>query len=129
MMKAYKIVRRIGEDRLVSGYVYDAVVRVYRLGRWTKVGRCGPLFCFRTLKDVQSFRVDWETGREVYLCEVVRPRRIKWCLVLRLHNATTYATMCMKFWASRNRDRFFEAMNTPDGTIVCDAIKLLKKIE
>lgn len=140
-MKAYYKVVRLTDDGLVSALMggwedgrLQQYQRSYNTVRWTTGWRGTPVLAFENLFDANDFARNLVSPpeREVWEALVRRPRKIN-----RLANASSSATKggtLIEFWrgiAGRRWSRLqvtWEQWRAPDGTVACDAIKLIRRV-
>ncbi len=134
MKTYYKVVRRDGE-RLVSaimGWTYGGKLqRVYRRKRWTLGVKGTPVMAFDNLRAARQFVPDLPRS-EIWEAEVREPRRLN--RILRLGRVSSF----LAFWGLLRDKQYWSRLpldldslcpvDTPSGTVACEAIRLVRKI-
>ena len=121
----YKVVRSTNKGlvsaRLNEECQYNSVNHIkinYRTQRWVKPRlKNSKIFVFASLTDAQKF-ADKEDKENIYECEVKNPEVAKE-MCYSTYNITIY-------WINKGMCLTKEP---PAGTYLCDAIKLLRRIE
>lgn len=124
-IEADGIVLMLKKEVLHSAFINGSLCLEYKPGK-TTTPEVGKLFAFKDIKSARRFA--W--GDEVWECEATGVkalrRRIIDCEPDILQNATRY-------WNGQPADRLvlneFNTSNGPSGTILCDSITPIRKIE
>ena len=120
-MKVYKVVRIDDEGKMLSAVVDDPeAIAEYKPGEWTEPPKkYGPLCCFRDIKTAKKWKTRLEEAcrQEIWECEIEEARRkALWkYLYCPLTKEWFKVTVC--------------TADLPEGTVLADKVKLLKKVE
>jgi hypothetical protein len=123
----YKVVHETGDGQLVScchrGTVDENYVVKYRKKEWTIPAiKNSKLFVFNNRKTARIFTKDqknWvEQNTKIYKCEIQNPTKLE-KIVISFSDIN-------KFWNEHNP--YIATKPVLPGTIVCDAIKIIKRI-
>jgi len=124
--RVVKVVRRTSQG-LYSAVITRKTSRValtrYEPGEWTRP-RIGKLFASETLIDAEKFLANARVlGRryEIWEAEAENPQRCERCLLIPNH---LYRSCLEAFWSGAISGDIL----APEGTVVCDAIKLVRRI-
>jgi len=139
--KYYKVVR---QGRYNTENVYDSCRTIspelkcsYSLNKWTyPLVKGSKLMVFDNLSDAITFIINTNTydlDDIIFECEVKKPSK-KWAIFrwLCVPQENTYIKICKlrlqkkKFTHLLDKD---ENKHIPYGTVFCDAVKLLKKVD
>jgi len=117
-MIAYKVLRK-HNSKLYSAVILNSKYTIeYKKNRWIKP-KIGKIFCFAALEDAERFIVDTDEVWEVKI-EIENPIKVNY--ILDTYQITdTEITM---FW-QKNIDG---THRLPEGTILADKIKLLRRV-
>lgn len=112
--------------RSISG-VSEFEVR-YEIGKWSKpLPNTGGLYVFETLEDAQNFQF----GSSIWECVVKNPRKVKYIGDVMGCNYSSYTIS--HFWEFVLKKKRVSDTNycteAPNGTILCDAVKITKRID
>lgn len=138
-MKVYKVVSKNSSGQLVSfcwRYLLLTNTVVYKPGQWVSAG-VGPLFAFATLHEAAFLMLsaEEEPTEEIWLAEAEVSKQPTPRLILGLQ--ALYEGKAKAFWQyvlkgkttkGKTLCRMGEA-NIPHGTVFCDKIKLIKRID
>jgi len=123
-MKVWKVVlRRNGDLTSLIPLPSDGPIFIkYKPGEWA-CGKVGPIFAFEDLISAKKFRqrLKPEIDCEIWEAEAENVQPQRFCL----SGLDLTARSVEMFWRS---DWPFRKNYTPEGTVVCDRIKLLKKV-
>lgn len=127
----YKVVYERNSKELASIFEYfygrnDFSV-VYYTEEWTAPVKEGTrLFCFDSLESAKYFiRYRFRKSEiKIYECEVKNPGIPKFL------SSSLSATYFNKFWNSKKKKKSAEwKKRAPEGTVSCDAIRLIKEVQ
>jgi hypothetical protein len=125
MKQYFKVVRYTG-NRLVSVMMVGRTLeRTYSTTEWTQGVNSTPVMAFETRRSAKNFANGWD---EVWLAKVRRPRklaRITYCDSRKDAMLAFWAGIKGKRWSTLRNDGSVEA---PDGTVACEAIRLVRKV-
>lgn len=99
----------------------------YKLNEWVKPKlENSPLFVFNSLDKAKSHYTQMSAD-SIYECEVKNPRRIK--VIAAIIDYYALNTV-IRFWKNRKRKKGCKVSSwpAPKGTIICDEVKLTKKV-
>jgi len=99
----------------------------YKLNEWVKPKlENSPLFVFSSLQQAH-FHYDQMCADSIYECEVKNPRTIKIIAAILDYYALNNV---VRFWKDRKRKKGCKVSSwpAPKGTIICDEVKLTKKV-
>jgi len=126
MTRVYKVVRRAPQG-LFSATVLARQYRFacvrYEPGKWTRP-RIGKLFAFETLESAQRFCRDLLARQryEIWEAEAENSRNREFmCIILHLTKRAL-----LKFW--KKPGAVPTGLYAPGGTVLCDAIKLVRRV-
>jgi len=118
--KYYKVVNKFLDSARASEW--DGFSIKYKIGEFVyPTLKNSKLFVFDNLESAKDFAYkDWD---KIFECEVVNPSKAKYM--------ATFVSCIEDFWAAKNRKESVKgyADKAVSGTIFCDAVKLIKKVE
>lgn len=107
----------------------------YKINEWVKPKVCGaPLMCFASLEDAINFKNQLWNNRTIIIfeCEVRNPRRTNKLFLRPLRSNSDMKNIILnnlKLKKQKKRIIQFHEDLPPAGTVFCDELKLLKKID
>ena len=119
-MKAYKVLRRLSNGELYSWVVscFSKYGIVYEKGKWIKP-KIGAIFCYKNLPSTEDITLF--SNAEIWEVEI-KPSKYKLKGVIHPLDADDEFK---KYWKSKVKDG---AYCLPEGTILADKIKLIRRI-
>ena len=127
--KVVKVLARMPDGCLLSAVEHGCGIE-YIPGQKT-VSPHGPLFAFDNTDNARAFAEEYsvsfryKNGLELWMAEAENPRRVRCCLYL--HHVTPGTARI--FWTDSPCSHFNFLQLTFKGTVVCDSVTLLRKIE
>lgn len=138
MKKYYKIViSSNGSLRSLCGFnlVHNAKPNIkYEIDKWVYPKIKGSkLFVFDNIFHAIDFNDEYN---DIFECEVINPTQQYYNLshIIFDENSKIYNRFIKEFWKIYKNDRnniedYNKIMNAPQGTCVCDAVKLIRRIK
>lgn len=112
-----KTVYKVVTNELQSAIISDGCKIQYKIKEWVKEQR---MFCFLSLKNAQNFVALNGSGRNlmIYRASAIGVRPLRYI-------SPWYDSNTIKhFWNSKNKKKFSFNTEAPEGTYICNAIRL-----
>ena len=123
MKTVYKLVSVDSDVSLHSLIVTGKLRLTYAVGKWTKP-EIGKILAFGTLDSAKNFYQGWGHCK-IFLCEAVGVGPKRW-----LYN-THNLYLLRRFWSRSDVEIDHRRMDkniSPDGTVACSRLKLVREI-
>lgn len=129
MTKYYKWVTNHFTSAFTGNYKKSQLIVQYGINRWVYPNiKDSQLMCFNDLSCAQAWKTATGFGRLLYECEVKNPQETGLFIYPQISDINYYWSLMNEDVSEEERESIKKAYYSkpPQGTIFCDAIKLIK---
>lgn len=136
--RVYKVVRVLKNGQRVSAIIDGEARTTYHPDKWVEGCEGTPLIAFRFQRQANAYRYvaanfqrNWKDPRrqvEVWVADATNVRSASRTMPERLVNMVASCKTVMLFWKKDKHSRAATTRAWPEGTYLCDAIRLQKRI-